>query len=131
MDSKILVTANLSGDMEKIGAELVSKLDRRIKVSLALWMKLPTSYRWRFVIGSPDARTDGPRKVYRTIQTVAQKMPMSIDISDISVIDDRNPMYIAFSGFIKTDPKGIGRFRFTDVMFDGLHVSDALVYRAS
>ena len=132
MAQDILVGAQLTPEMISSGAALVSKLDTlKIQIKAALWLLLPDQHVWRLVIGSPEVRVLGPKAMYRKISRAVEKLPVtvvSISTSDISVVEDRDPLLVTLRQAIATGP-GISGIRFSRNMINGLFIEDAYLYR--
>jgi len=132
MATEVVVKQSLSDEMISAGAELTRRLDdARFIVSASLWLFTPETGAWRFVIGSPEVRTRGPRWAYRQVQSVMSRMPNAqarIPLKDISVIDSNDPLIKLLKVTIKTGG-GISGIRFTNNVINGTRIEDAYIYR--
>jgi hypothetical protein len=130
MVTEVVVKESLSSEMIAAGAELIRRLDKmRFIVSASLWFYIPEQNTWRFIIGSPEVRTRGPKQAYKQVQSVISKMPEDqpkISLKDITVIDSNDPLISLFRGVVRTDGEGI---RFTHNVINGVSIEDAYVYR--
>jgi len=127
-----VVKESLSSEMISAGAELTRRLDEaRFNVSASLWFYIPEANAWRFIIGSPEVRINGPKKAYRQVQTVVSKMPEDqpkISLKDITAVDSNDPLISLLRIAIKTG-EGINGIRFTHNAINGVLIEDAYIYR--
>ena len=132
MAIEMVVKQSLSDEMISAGAELTRRLDSaRFTVSAALWLYTPETSGWRFVIGSPEVRTRGPRWAYKQVQSVVSKMPEAqakIPLKEITVIDSNDPFINLLKVAMKTGD-GISGIRFTKNVINGTPIEDAYIYR--
>lgn len=134
MVKDLLVGDQLTPEMISFGARLVEKLDKlNVTVRGALWLFMPEPRAWRLVIASPEARTSGPKGVYRKIQAAINRMGSEDPIvrtSDISVVDEKSPLFALLRMAIATGP-GIAGVRFTRNVINGQMIEDAYIYRST
>ena len=134
MATEVVVKPSLSDEMISAGAELTRRLDdARFIVSASLWLFTSETEGWRFVLGSPEVRTRGPRWAYKQVQAVVSKMPNAqarIPLKDIAVIDSNDPLIKLLRVAIKTGG-GISGIRFTKNVINGTPIEDAYIYRIS
>jgi len=134
MATEVVVKPSLSDEMISAGAELTRRLDdARFIVSASLWLFTSETEGWRFLIGSPEVRTRGPRWAYKQVQTVVSKMPNAqarIPLKDIAVIDSNDPLIKLLRVAIKTGG-GTSGIRFTKNVINGTPIEDAYIYRIS
>jgi hypothetical protein len=120
--------------MVAAGAELTRRLDTAgFEVSASLWVFMAETNTWRFVIGSPDVRTRGPRRAYRQVQSVISRMPVEqlrISLKDIMVVDANDPLLSPLRVAFKTGD-GISGIRVTQNVIDGTLIEDSYIYRMS
>lgn len=132
MATEVVVKQALSDEMISAGAELTRRLDdARFMVSASLWLFTPEAGGWRFVIGSPEVRTRGPRWAYKQVQNVMFRMQDAqarIPLKDITVIDSNDPLIKLLKVAIKTG-SGISGIRFTNNVINGTPIEDAYIYR--
>jgi hypothetical protein len=133
MVTEVVVKESLSTDMISAGAELTRLLDEsRLIVSASLWLYIPETNVWRFVIGSPEVRTHGPRKAYKKIQSVVSKMSEDqpkIPLKDITVVDSNDPLISLLRVAIGTTGNVISDIRVTHNVINGVLIEDAYIYR--
>lgn len=131
MAQDLLVGEQLSSDMIESGARLVAALDKlNVVVKGAFWL-LMQEHVWRLFVASPEARTVGPKALYRKIRSANSKVasPAStVSTADISVIDDKAPLYGLLRSTIQTGP-GISGIRFSRNVINGQLIEDAYLYR--
>ena len=134
MVAEVVVKESLSSEMISAGAELTRRLDEaRFIVSASLWFYIPEINTWRLIIGTPEVRTNGPKKAYKQVQSVVSKMPEDqpkILLKDITVIDSNDPLVALLRIAIRTGD-GISGIRFTHNAINGVVIEDAYIYRIS
>jgi hypothetical protein len=134
MVTEALVTEFLSSEMIGAGAELTARLDTAgFLVSASLWLFMAETDTWRFVIGSPEVRTKGPRRAYKQVQSVISQMPVEqvkIPLKEIMVIDSNDPLLSLLRVALKTGD-GISGIRFTHNVINGTLIEDSYIYRMS
>ncbi len=132
MVTEALVKESLSSEMISAAEELTRRLDEaRFIVSASLWLYIPEINTWRLMIGSPEVRTQGPKKAYRQVQSVISKMPPDharIPLKDITVIDSNDPLLTLLRVAIKTGD-GTSGIRFSRNVVNGTTIEDAYIYR--
>jgi len=132
MVTEALVKESLSSEMISAGEELTRRLDEaRFIVSASLWLYIPEINTWRLMIGSPEVRTQGPKKAYRQVQSVISKMPPDharIPLKDITVIDSNDPLLTLLRVAIKTGD-GTSGIRFSRNVVNGTTIEDSYIYR--
>ncbi len=132
MVTEALVKESLSSEMISAAEELTRRLDEaRFIVSASLWLYIPEINTWRLMIGSPEVRTQGPKKAYRQVQSVISKMPPDharIPLKDITVIDSNDPLLTLLRVAIKTGD-GTSGIRFSRNVVNGTTIEDSYIYR--
>ncbi len=132
MVTEALVKESLSSEMTAAGAELTRRLDAAgFVVSATLWLFIGETNTWRFVIGSPEVRTHGPKRAYRKVQSVISRIPeqeIRISLKDITVIDSSDPVLSLLRAAVKTGD-GISGIRFTHNVINGTLIEDSYIYR--
>lgn len=132
MVTEVVVKESLSSEMISAGAELIRRLDgTRFIVTASLWLYIPEISAWRFIIASPEVRTQGPKKAYKQVQSVLSKMPEDqpkIPLKDVTVIDSNDPLVSLLRVAIRTG-EGISGIRFTRNVINGVLIEDAYIYR--
>ena len=82
---------------------------------------------------SPAVRKDGPKNVYRKIQSVLSKMSGGesiITLSNISVVEDNDPFISLLRIAIRTGD-GISGIRYSRNVIRGQFIEDVYIYRMS
>ena len=134
MVEELLVGEQLTPDMIKSGELLVTALDKlNLLVKGAFWLLLPDQRVWRLMIASPEVRALGPKAVYRKVRSALTKLPMGvtpIGMKDISVVDEKTPLFLLLRSAIATGP-GISGIRFSRNVINGHLIEDAYLYRAT
>jgi len=132
MAEETVVKEILTREMIEAGADLTRRLDEaRLKVNASLWLYIPDSNLWRLIIASPAVRKDGPKKVYRKIQSILSKIPGDasiIRLNDISVVEDNDPLIILLRIALRTGD-GISGIRFSKNTINGHFIEDTYIYR--
>ena len=132
MAEEVLVGEQLTPDMIKSGATLLAALDKlNVLVRGAFWLLLPDQHVWRLLIASPEVRLTGPKAMYRKIRTAIGKLPvgaLSIGTKDISVLDEKAPLFQLLRSAVATGP-GISGIRLSRNVVNGQLIEDAYLYR--
>jgi hypothetical protein len=132
MAEETVVKEILTKEMIEAGADLTRRLDEAgLKVSASLWLYIPDSNLWRLIIASPAVRRDGPKKVYRKIQSILTKIPGDasiIPLKDISVVEDNDPLILLLRLPLRTGD-GISGIRFSKNTINGHFIEDTYIYR--
>lgn len=128
----MVVKEYLSREMIDAGAELTRLLDdARLIVDAALWFYSSENNSWQFVVASPEVRTQGPKNIYKKIQSVIARNfgeHSVISLKDISVVDSKDPSILLLRSVIVTG-EGISNIRFSQNMINGVFIEDAYIYR--
>jgi len=110
---------------------MLERLDTaKFRARACLWMYF--SYRWRFVVASPEVRIRGTLVAYRKIDSLARRMPGGTELfgaGDVTVKKDNDPFIKQLRAAVKTGP-GIHGIRLTNHPIDGSVLEDAFIYRA-
>jgi hypothetical protein len=115
--------------MQTAGEAVVRELDRRkVIAKAALWFYVPEQSDWRLLIATPEVRTVGPRKLYKTLQQVLSKTESSVKLSSVALLDSKDPLITLLSKAIGTG-EGIKGLRFSRNTIDGHFIEDAFIYR--
>jgi len=132
MVTEVVVKESLSSEMISAGAELTRQLaETRFIVSASLWLYIPETNTWRFIVASPEVSAQGPKKVYQQVQSVISKMPEEqpkIPLKDVTVIDSNDPLVSLLRVAIRTGD-GISGIRVTHNVINGVLIEDAYIYR--
>jgi hypothetical protein len=136
---EVVVRDTLTDDMIQAGHNLTECLDKSdLVVRSSLWLFMPESKIWRFVIASPEVEKDGPKKVYARVQKVLAKMskdqPMmpTIPLKHISVVAPKDRTISSLRRLVKTGEKStISGVSVTASAVDGHFIEDAFLYRST
>jgi hypothetical protein len=93
---------------------------------------LPEYNTWRLFIAVPKLNKEGPRKMYKKVQSVLARTlghQPQIDLSDISLIDTHDPFVTHLRTLVKTGPD-ISGTRVSDSFANGHSIDEAYVYRS-
>ena len=84
-----VVKEALTKEMIEAGAELTRQLDvANLGARAVLWLYLSEYNTWRLFVALPKLNEEGPRKMYKKVQSILAKIPghqPQIDLSDISL----------------------------------------------
>ena len=131
MAQESLVRQRLPKETINAGEQITSSLEKAgVRVTASLWRYLAESDAWRLVIASPEVRKLGPKKMYKKIQSILQKIPSEsrgVALSDISVVEDDDPAISLLRSEIKTNTTMSG----VSVAGQGRLIEDAIVYRST
>ena len=74
MVEEVVVKDTLTEQMVHAGDEILRSLDdAKLAIIAALWMYTPEANIWRLLLASPEVRVEGPKKIYKQIQSMVQK----------------------------------------------------------
>jgi len=132
MAQEILVKDVLDDKMIEAGADLTRRLDEAgVAPSASLWLYVPELNIWRLMIASPLVKSQGPRKVYRKIQSLLTGPTGGeslIPLPSITVVENNHPLISALRSAVATR-KPICGIRFSRNTIRGHFVEDAYIYR--
>jgi hypothetical protein len=132
MVKEIVVKDSLSREMIVAGAELTRRLDEaHLVVDAALWQYDPENNFWRFIVASPDVKAQGPKKVYKKVQSVISKMEGDqdgISLKDITVFDSKDAFIQLLRSGLRTVDE-ISHIRVIQGVIKGVPIGDAYIYR--
>ena len=128
----MVVKEGLTKELIEAGAEITRRLDAAdLTVQASLWLYLPESNTWRLVVASPEVKKNGPKKVYKKVQTVLSKIPNDhpkVPLSNISVVEPADPLISLLRLGVRTAP-GISGARFSNGSINGQFIEDTYIYR--
>lgn len=133
MAQELLVKESISRDMISAGERLARFLvDSDIPIDALLWLYVPESNAWRFMIASPEVKTNGPKSVYQKIRSRIEQIPESADErvawDDVVVVDSNEPIIKLLRQAITTG-QAISGIRFSRNVVNGVLIEDAFIYR--
>jgi len=123
------VSIPLSQELRTAGEALVRELDRKkFLAKAAFWFFLTDKGEWRFVIATPTLHLDGPKKLYKQIQSVLTKTNSPVTLSAIALLDTKESLIGLLSTMIRTGD-GISGIQFSRNSINGHYIDDAYIYR--
>ena len=132
MAEEVLVKEALSSEMVSAGARLARHLGASsIAIDALMWLYIPESNAWRFIIGTPEVRTKGPKRVYQDIRSIIAKLPkdqQEVPFEDIFVIDSNDPMILPLRTALAME-QGISGTRLSQNVLNGTLIEDAYIYK--
>ena len=118
--------------MQVDGRTLTKALDDAdLGVSSALWFYFSDVQQWRFVFASPIVDKIGPRKAYKKVQRVIQKLKQrlpTLDLTSVVAVSAKHPLIRLLGSAIGTGP-GMSAIRFSRNAVNGQFIEDAFIYR--
>lgn len=125
-----MVKYSLTEEMVSAGESVILCLDRyKLIITSALWFYIPDANQWRLVLATPEFRLEGPRRIYKKIQTALTKLKEpKLQLKDISVIHSDDPLIVLFRTAIRTGP-GISHIIFSGSVINGVPIEGAHIYR--
>jgi hypothetical protein len=128
-----VVAPPISIEQIETGKRLVQSLDQggTLRVKAALWMFRPELGAYRLVLATPTVRVSGRRTAYKRIQTTLQKMHQPALLSDVEVVDSRDPWINLLKIAISTPPSALAGITFIGNVINGVTFPDSYIYRIS
>jgi len=127
-----MVETQLTPELIQEGAALVSGLDKAGEgPDAALWFYFTDMGVWKLLLAEVEVGPTGPRDVYRTIQKTLHSLRNEIthlSLEDVAVAKPDAPLIRLLRQAIATGP-GIGGYRFTRNVINGVPIEDAYIYR--
>jgi hypothetical protein len=116
------------------GRELLKQLDRtKLNVRAALWIRLDEKTTWTLELATPLVKSEGPRRVYSTVQQALRKLPPSshavISIADVRVTAPDDALLSKLRLEVKTAPTAIVGITLRKNVINGEMFPDCYVYR--
>lgn len=135
MAEEVLVKESISRDMISAGDRLARHLvASELPIDGLLWLYVPESNSWRFVVASPEVSASGPKNVYQRIRAIIGQMPQNDDQAvgwdDIFVVDTKDPLVQLLRQALHTG-QDISGTRFSRNVVNGVLIEDTYVYRLS
>ena len=127
-----MVDETLTSEMIKAGAALTERMDKaHIDVRASLWMYSADISAWRLILAIPGVSKEGPKKIYRKIQTALIGMKSdfpSLTLSHIAITPPDSSLIRVLRSAVTTGP-GISGIRFSRDTIDGTYIEDSYIYR--
>ena len=112
------------------GASLLRLLDGSgVPITAAFWLLDPESQTWKLILASPSVSTEGPLKVYKTLQQYVGQAGLTLQ--DIAVVSPHEPLVNLLRAAAPTSPTSISGIRFTANSINNVFIDDAYIYRAA
>lgn len=110
------------------GAALLNLLDKQgIPVTAAFWFRDPDSQTWTYYLASPRVETEGPLRVYKTLQEHVGQAGLTLQ--DIAVVSPRDRLVSLLRLRVSPSPvSALDRTLAVDRVHDVL-LDDAYIYR--
>jgi hypothetical protein len=122
----------LSREMILAGERLARYLNERdLEIDGLLWLYLPELNGWRFVIATPEVKTNGPKNVYQKVRALIADLPPEeeqVDSDDIMVLDSSDSLIQLLRVAIRTGA-GLSGIRFSRNVINGVLIEDAYIYK--
>lgn len=119
----------LTSEMRAAGENLIHELDRRkFPAKAAFWLYETEGDDWRLMIATPQLRSVGPRKLYKSVQQAIAKIDTPIRTSSVFLLDTKDPFIKRLSTAIGRGP-GVSGMRFSRNSINGRFIEDAYIYR--
>jgi hypothetical protein len=129
-----VVASAIPTEKVEAGKKLIEFLDARaaLPINTALWMFRPELGTYRLVLGIPSVRVSGRKHAYKRIQAAIQKTQTSaLLLSDVEVVDNRDPMINLLKVAFRTPPRAFARIVFIGNVINGVSFPDSYIYRVS
>jgi len=130
-----MVETTLTNDLIEGGKLLIQQLDRsKLTIDAALWSYLSELGGWRLILGVKELDRLGPKKVYRTIQSVLHRTQKTlpegsrVSLDEITILAPGAPLFKLLRIAVGTG-SGISGLRFSNNVINGQLVEDAYIYR--
>lgn len=122
----------LTQEMREAGAILLRELDQRdFDARAAFWLYLPEQAEWRLLLATPKRRTDGPKKLYKQIQSILFKAHSPLQLNSLTLIDSKDPLVQHLARAVKIGDKGVNGMRISRNTAAGRFIDDAYIYRVA
>jgi hypothetical protein len=133
MAEEVLVKESISREMISAGKRLAYHLvNTDIPIDALLWLYVPESNAWRFIVASPEVKINGPKSVYQKIRSRMEEMPPSdgeeVAWDDMVVVDSNDPLIKLLRQAITTG-QAISGIRFSRNVVNGVLIEDAYIYK--
>lgn len=125
------MSAQLTSEMLQAGEDLVRELDRReFPTKAALWLYIEEPNEWRLVIATPNRRSVGPLKSYKSLLQVMSKIETPIRFSSVALVDAKDSLIKGLSKSFGARSVA-GGVRLSHSIINGRFIEDAYVYRVA
>ena len=132
MAEETLIKEILSKEMVESGRYVIKNLaDIGIFLKAAFWLYTVDMGAWRLFLASSYVKDYGPKKIYKKIQSILSERQTNsyhLDLQDITVIEDDNPLVAIVLSAIKDDEVNKHEARFSKTVLNGHFIEDIYVY---
>jgi hypothetical protein len=130
---EVLVKESISREMISAGDRLTRHLvASELPIDALLWLYVPESNSWRFVVASPEVSASGPKSVYQRLRAIIEQMPQTDDQTvswdDIVVVDTKDPLIELLRQALPSG-EGVSGIRFSRNVVNGVLIEDAYIYK--
>jgi hypothetical protein len=130
-----MVNETLTNEMITAGAELTNRMDNfGMEVRASLWVYISDGNGWHLMIATPQVNSQGPKKVYRRIQSIIAKMAndgYKIGVSDVMVVGPDYYLVRLLRNAVGTGVRDVSGIRFSRNTINGVFIEDAYIYRSA
>jgi len=127
-----MVDSTLTEEMITTGKALIMKLDdSNVQPDAAFWFYFPDIQEWKLVLAEVKVGNQGPKQVYRKIQSIISKFSDElgdISLNQITLAKPDAPIVKLLRVAIRTGT-GISGIRFKKNVINGVFIDDAYIYR--
>jgi len=127
-----MVDSTLTKEMIESGKALIKRLDdSKVQPDAAFWFYFPDIQEWKLVLAEVKVGKEGPKQVYRKIQTIISKFSDEmgeLSLNHITLAKTDAPIVKLLRIAIRTGP-GISGIRFKSNVINGTVIEDAYIYR--
>jgi hypothetical protein len=127
-----MVDSTLTKEMIESGKALIMKLDdSKVQPDAAFWFYFPDIQEWKLVFAEIKVGEQGPKQVYRKIQTIISKFSDELgelSLNHITLTKPDAPIVKLLRVAIRTGA-GISGIRFKNNVINGTVIEDAYIYR--
>ena len=127
-----MVNSTLTKEMIESGKALIVKLDdSNVQPDAAFWFYFPDIQEWKLVLAEVNVGKQGPKQVYRKIQTIISRFSDELgelSLDHITLAKPDAPIVKLLRVAIRTGA-GISGIRFKNNVINGTVIEDAYIYR--
>lgn len=133
MAEEVLVKESISREMISAGDRLARHIvGSELPIDAVLWLYVPESNSWRFVVASPEVSASGPKSVYQRIRSIIEQIPQSdnqaVGWDDIFVVDSKDPLIQLLRQALHSS-KEVSGLRMSRNVVNGVLIEDAYIYK--
>jgi hypothetical protein len=127
-----MVSESLTPEMIQAGARLTEQLDQaQVDVRASLWMYYPDVSSWRLLLAIPGVSKEGPKKIYKEVQTALMHLQdefPTLTLSDIAITTPDNSLLETLRLVVRT-AREISGIRFSRNTINQTYIEDSYIYR--